>query len=87
LDKYKDFYFKIDLLLLADVFEKFRDLCMKAYNLVAAHNYPTPGLSFDVRLKYTGQMLELLNEYDMLLMIEKGEYIKTKIIIISLLLI
>jgi len=72
LGEYSDLYLKIDVLLLADVFENFRDLCMRAYNLDAAHYYTAPGLSFDAMLKFTRQKLELLSEYDMLLMFENG---------------
>lgn len=69
-----DLYLKIDVLLLADVFENFRDVCTKAYNLDAAHYVTTPGLSFDAMLKFTGQKLQLLHDYDMLLMFENGQY-------------
>ncbi|XP_050063297.1 uncharacterized protein LOC126552630 [Aphis gossypii] len=72
LGEYSDLYLKIDVLLLADVFENFRDVCMSTYNLDAAHYYTAPGLSFDAMLKYTGQKLELLSDYDMLLMFENG---------------
>ncbi|XP_050065307.1 uncharacterized protein LOC126554264 [Aphis gossypii] len=72
LGDYSDLYLKIDVLLLADVFENFRDLCMSAYNLDAAHYFTAPGLSFDAMLKFTGQKLQLLHDYDMLLMFENG---------------
>ncbi|KAL4098768.1 hypothetical protein QTP88_023307 [Uroleucon formosanum] len=72
LGEYSGLYLKIDVLLLADVFENFRDLCMNTYNLDAAHYYTAPGLSFDACLKYTKKKLELLTDYDMLLMFEKG---------------
>ncbi|CAI6349661.1 unnamed protein product [Macrosiphum euphorbiae] len=72
LGDYSDLYLKIDVLLLADVFENFRDLCMKTYNLDAAHYFTAPGLSFDAMLKFTGQKLQLLHDYDMLLMFENG---------------
>jgi hypothetical protein len=72
LGEYSDLYLKIDVMLLADVFENFRDICMKTYNLDPAHYYTAPGFSFDCMLKYTEMKLELLTDYDMLLMFEKG---------------
>ncbi|KAF0755131.1 Uncharacterized protein FWK35_00006368, partial [Aphis craccivora] len=72
LGEYSDLYLKIDVLLLADVFENFHDVCMRAYNLDAAHYFTAPSLSFDAMLKFTGQKLEMLSDYDMLLMFENG---------------
>ena len=63
---------KSDVLLLADVFEEFRNICLKNYELDPAWYYAAPGLSWDASLKFTGAKLELLNDPDMLLMIEKG---------------
>jgi len=67
--------FKIDVLLLTDVFENFRDLCLTTYQLDPAFYYTAPGFSFDCMLKYTSMKLELLTEYDMLLMFEEGRYL------------
>jgi len=75
LGDYSDLYLKVDVLLLADVFENFRDLCMKTYNLDPAFYYTAPGYSFDCMLKYTSVKLQLLTDYDMLLCIENGMYI------------
>ncbi|CAH3033769.1 unnamed protein product, partial [Porites lobata] len=69
---YHDLYLKTDVLLLADVFENFRKTCLKHYKLDPAHYYTSPGLAWDACLKETGQELHLLNDYDMLMMIEKG---------------
>ena len=69
---YHDLYLKSDVLLLADVFENFRKTCLKHYNLDPAHYYTSPGLAWDACLKETGQELQLLHDYDMLMMIEKG---------------
>ena len=69
---YHDLYLKSDVLLLADVFENFRKTCLKHYNLDPAHYYTSPGLAWDACLKETGQQLELLHDYDMLMMFERG---------------
>ena len=69
---YHDLYLKSDVLLLADVFENFRKTCLKHYNLDPAHYYTSPGLAWDACLKETGQQLELLHDYDILMMFERG---------------
>ena len=69
---YHDLYLKSDVLLLADVFENFRKTCLKHYKLDPAHYYTSPGLAWDACLKTTGQNLELLSDYDMLMMFEQG---------------
>ena len=69
---YHDVYLKSDVLLLADVFENFRAICLHHYNLDPAHYYTSPGLAWDACLKETGQELELLHDYDKLMMFERG---------------
>ena len=69
---YLNLYLKSDVLLLADVFENFRDLCSKNYGLDPAWYYTAPGLAWDAALKITKVKLELLSDYDMLLMVEQG---------------
>ncbi|XP_073230928.1 uncharacterized protein [Porites lutea] len=69
---YHNLYLKSDVLLLADVFENFRKTCLKHYNLDPAHYYTSPGLAWDACLKETGQQLQLLHDYDMLMMFERG---------------
>ncbi|CAH3154498.1 unnamed protein product, partial [Porites evermanni] len=69
---YHDLYLKSDVMLLADVFENFRKTCLKHYKLDPAHYFTSPGLAWDACLKTTGQRLELLHDYDMLMMIERG---------------
>ena len=61
-----------DTLLLADVFENFRKACIKTYELDPAHFISLPGLAWQACLKKTREELELLTDYDMLLMIEEG---------------
>ena len=72
LQDYPDLYLKTDVLLLADVFENFRDVCQENYGLDPAWYYTAPGLAWDAALKVTKVELELLADPDMLLMIEKG---------------
>ena len=69
---YHELYNDSDVLLLADVFENFRDICLKIYGLDPVHYYTAPGLAWDACLKMTGINLELLSDPDMLLMVEKG---------------
>ena len=68
---YHELYNETDVLLMADVFENFRDLCLKIYGLDPAHYFTAPGLSWDACLKITGVELELLSDPDMLLMWER----------------
>ena len=72
LKDYHDLYNVTDVLLLADVFENFRNICMENYKLDPAHYFTAPGLAWDACLKITGVELELVSDIDMLLMIEKG---------------
>ena len=72
LEDYHNLYNQVDVLLLADVFENLRDICIKNYNLDPAHYYTAPGLAWDAALKVTDVKLELLSDIDMLLMVEKG---------------
>ena len=67
-----DLYAQCDTLLLADVFENFRDKCIEISGLDPAHFLSAPGLAWQACLKKTGVKLELLTDIDMLLMVEKG---------------
>jgi len=62
---YHDLYNDTDVLSLADVFENFRDVCMKNYRLDPVWYYTSPGLAWDAALKLTNVKLELLRDYDM----------------------
>ena len=44
---YHNHYLKKDVLLLADVFEKFIDTCLKYYGLHHCHYFSSPGLTID----------------------------------------
>jgi len=70
--EYRHLYLKTDVLLLADVFENFRNICLNNYDLDPARYYTSPGLALDACLKKTGVELELLSDPDMLLMVEQG---------------
>ena len=72
LGDYHDLYLRTDVALLANVYEAFRDTCLKHYKLDPAHFYTSPGLAWKACLKHTGIRLELLTNPDMLLMFEQG---------------
>ena len=69
---YHDLYLKIDVLILADVFETFRNTGREYYNLDPVHYYSSPGFAWDAMLKKTGINLELITAIDKYLMLEKG---------------
>ena len=65
-------YVQSDTLLLADIFENFRNMCIKVYELDPDHFLSATRLSWQACLKKTEVRLELLTDVDMLLMVEKG---------------
>ena len=68
---YHDLYLKENVLLLADVFEKFIATYLKYYGLDPCHYFSSPGLSWDTMLKMTGIKLEKISDIDKHLFIEK----------------
>ena len=70
--QYHDYYLKTDILLLADVFETFRNTIHKTHKLDPAHYITLPSYSWDAMLLKTEIDLELLTDYEMLCMIESG---------------
>ena len=72
LGDYHDLYVQSDTLLLADVFENFRNKCIEVYELDPAHFLSAFGLEWQACLKKTEVKLELLTNIDMLLMTEIG---------------
>ena len=71
LGEYHHLYVQSDTLLLADVFENFSNMWIKVYELDPAHFLSLPGLAWEACLKKTNVKLELLTDYDMLLMVEE----------------
>ena len=69
---YHDLYVQTDTLLLADVFEKFREKCIEIYGIDPSSFHSAPGLAWQASFKKTGVKLELLTDINMLLMVEKG---------------
>ena len=69
---YHNLYNLSDVLLLADSFENFRNICMYHYELDPDWYSSAPGLAWDAALKITKVQLELLSDPDMLLMFESG---------------
>ena len=72
LGDYHNPYLRTDVTLLANLYEAFRDNCLKHYKLDLVHFYTSPGLAWKACLKCTGIRLELLTDPDMLLMFEWG---------------
>ena len=70
--EYHDLNVQSDTLLLADVFENFRNMCLEIYELDSARCLTVPGLAWEAALKKTKVKLDLLTDIDILLMVEKG---------------
>ena len=71
LGEYLNLHLKSDTLLLANVFENFRKMCVKIYFLDSVKFIFAPQLAWQAALKKTEIKLELLTDIDMLLMVEK----------------
>ena len=65
-------YLRTDVILLADVFEKWRRLFDQVYGLNPCHYYSAPNISWDAMLKTTELKLDLLSDVDMLLFCERA---------------
>ena len=71
LEEYQDLYVQSDKLLLADVFENFRNMCLKIYELHPAKFISAPGLAWQTAFKNTKLKLDLLTDLYLLLIVEK----------------
>ena len=69
---YHDLCLKCDVLLLAIVFEKFRNNSLKNHGLCLSYYLSTPALSWDAMLNMTKIKLELISDPDMYVLFEKG---------------
>ena len=70
--EYHDLYVQRDTLLSEDVFENFRNMCLKIYELDPTRFLSTPGLGSQATLKKTKVKLHFLTEINMLLKVEYG---------------
>ena len=69
---YLHLYLLSDCLQLADVFENFRDICLRDYALDPAHYFSSPHFTFDAFLRYTGATMDLLSDPDQYLFVSRG---------------
>lgn len=72
LSEYTDLYLKTDVLLLCDIFENFRNTCLRHYNLDPAYYVTASSLTWDAMLLYTGIQLELISDLEIYEFLEKG---------------
>ena len=72
LHSYMMLYVKTDAILLCDIFEHFRELCLTYYELDPLHSISLPGFTWEAMLKMTGVKLELLSDIDMYTFIENS---------------
>ena len=69
---YHDVYLQLDVLLLADFFEKFGRTCLDFYKLDHLHYFTTPGLAWDVALRMSRVDLELITNENIYNMVENS---------------
>ena len=73
---FKDYhllYLKTDVLLLADVFENFRSMCISDFKLDPAHYMSRPGYSWDSCMLMTKAKLDLITDPSILDMIDRSK--------------
>ena len=69
---YHDLYLKLDVTILTDVFQSFRQSMKKSYTLDPAHYFTLPGFAWSAMFKMTGVKLELLSDLNMVTAIESS---------------
>ena len=69
---YHNLYLKCDVLLFADVFEKFRKNILKSYRLCLSYYSSAPALGWNAMLNITKVEFELISVADMYLFFEKS---------------
>ena len=72
LGDYHDIYLRLDVTLLADVFQDFRELCYSNYLLDPLYTFTSPGFSWECMLLHTQVQMDLITDYDMYLFMEQG---------------
>ena len=72
LGEYHNFFVQSDTLLLADVFERLKNMCINIDELDPETFLSAPGLAWQAALKKTNVKLDFLTDNDMLVMVEKG---------------
>ena len=65
LGEYHDLYVQSDTLMLADVFENFRNMCLKIYELDPAKFLSAPGLAWQADLEKTEVKLRIFTKIHM----------------------
>ena len=72
LNEYYNLYVQSDTVLLADVYENFKNMCLNIYELDPVYFVSAPRLAWQACLKKAGVKLEWITCYYMILMTEKG---------------
>ena len=71
--EYHDLYLKTDVLLLADVFENFRDMALEYFKVDPCHFVTAPAMFFDALLKMSDVELELVSDPEMYDFVERAK--------------
>ena len=69
---YMELYVRTDALLLCDIFENFREVCLSYYSLDPCHYMSLPAFSWDAMLKMTGVKLEYITDIEHYTLVEKN---------------